>query len=468
MHHYIYDANGERVLKSSSNFIQVEENGTVLDQDISFDNYTTYASPEIVIDAENNYTKHYFEGSTRIVTRLGGDASIFEIGSVQSSKPAAPDSPGKSNKFDATKLQNKQKSDLNHYFKLAGLKTNPGFKAFNDGLKQSQEDKQELRKILKDEAFVTPKNNNQASGIFYYHADHLGSNEIISDDTGKPYEFHLTLPFGETMVEQRKPDSDYYNSWKFTGKELDEEKGLYYYGARFYEPSWSFWMSVDPLVEKYQAWSPYNYTMDNPVKFVDPDGMSVVDPGDLFTSQRAAAIDFSRFYNGRSIMQYREYGSTIYKLEKDGKTYYSYSIAKKGSNASVIPSQNPKDTEKTAYAHTHGGYEKDYDNNNFSGDGTIEGGGDKAYSQYYKIDGYVSTPNGSIKEYNVDTDEEAIISTSDAPSDPKDPTRKNKISPKEDPMIKESIKKINEAGGVLQKKIFPSQNKRYNTMNNQY
>ena len=85
------------------------------------------------------------------------------------------------------------------------------------------------------------------------------------------------MPFGETMVEQRKPDSDYYNSWKFTGKELDEETGLYYYGARFYEPSWSLWLSVDPLAEKYKKWSPYNFTKNNPIRFIDPDGLAPVD-----------------------------------------------------------------------------------------------------------------------------------------------------------------------------------------------
>ena len=76
------------------------------------------------------------------------------------------------------------------------------------------------------------------------------------------------------MVEQRKPDSDYYNSWKFTGKELDEETGLYYYGARFYQPSWSFWMSVDPLVDRRPSLTPYNYVQYNPLNRIDPNGLT--------------------------------------------------------------------------------------------------------------------------------------------------------------------------------------------------
>lgn len=64
----------------------------------------------------------------------------------------------------------------------------------------------------------------------------------------------------------------------FNAKELDAETGLYYYGARYYNPKWSFWFSVDPLAEDYPGWSPYNYTMNNPVRFTDPTGMMTEDP----------------------------------------------------------------------------------------------------------------------------------------------------------------------------------------------
>ena len=276
MHHYIYDANGERVLKSSSNFIQVEENGTVLDQEVTFDNYTTYASPQIVIDANNNYTKHYFEGSTRIVTRLGGNASIFEVEGGPGNKPA-PNIKGQTKRFDVKEIQEGQISDLNYYFSLSTQGTKPSFKPFKKSISTNEDDKLELQNILQkqNDGFIEPKQNQEATAIFYYHADHLGSNEVISNDTGKPHEFHLTLPFGETMAEQRKPVANYYNSWKFTGKELDEETGLYYFGARYYQPSWSVWLSVDPLAEDYQSWSPYNYTMNNPIMLIDPDGRKI-------------------------------------------------------------------------------------------------------------------------------------------------------------------------------------------------
>jgi RHS repeat-associated protein len=67
----------------------------------------------------------------------------------------------------------------------------------------------------------------------------------------------------------------------FNAKELDEENGMYYYGARYYAPP--MFISKDPLFEKYPWMSPYAYTLNNPVKYIDPDGRKVVisyqDPG---------------------------------------------------------------------------------------------------------------------------------------------------------------------------------------------
>ena len=63
----------------------------------------------------------------------------------------------------------------------------------------------------------------------------------------------------------------------FNGKELDTETGLYYYGARYYDPRVSLWLNVDPLAEKYPHVSPYTYTLNNPIKLIDPDGKALAD-----------------------------------------------------------------------------------------------------------------------------------------------------------------------------------------------
>ena len=56
---------------------------------------------------------------------------------------------------------------------------------------------------------------------------------------------------------------------------MDEETGLYYYGARYMNPVASIWYGVDPLAEKYVATGGYVYTLDNPVKLVDSDGRKI-------------------------------------------------------------------------------------------------------------------------------------------------------------------------------------------------
>src|SRR5690554_4446408 len=116
-----------------------------------------------------------------------------------------------------------------------------------------------------------------------YHSDHLGSSTYLTDNFGRPSHYYETLPFGEMIVEHNQSTyykspypttntGDYDNAYKFNGKELDDATGMYYYGARYYDPRMSIFVSVDPLAK--QTMEPYSYVGNNPIMFTDPTGMS--------------------------------------------------------------------------------------------------------------------------------------------------------------------------------------------------
>jgi RHS repeat-associated protein len=65
--------------------------------------------------------------------------------------------------------------------------------------------------------------------------------------------------------------------YQYNGKEKLTDLGInnYDYGARHYDAALGRWFTIDPLAEKYKAWSAYNYTYDNPANNIDPDGRSV-------------------------------------------------------------------------------------------------------------------------------------------------------------------------------------------------
>jgi hypothetical protein len=151
-------------------------------------------------------------------------------------------------------------------------------------------------------------------------------------------------------------------------------------------------------------------------------------PGDLFKTTAGAAKDFGLTYNGKSIKEGQEYGSRIYVVVQGGKTYYTYTEPNTGGDATVNPSKEPAGTKAVADVHSHGKYEAEYDNNNFS----TGPKSDEEDNNNTGLTGYLTTPNGSLKKYDPKTQTQTTVST-DLPSDPKDPDRKNKISPDQAP-----------------------------------
>jgi|GEM_PF-2696994 len=138
--------------------------------------------------------------------------------------------------------------------------------------------------------------------IYYYHPDYLGSVEFITDMRGDPYQFFLNTIWGENLQNQLAFNTTAFSSrFRFNGKEWDEETGNFYYGARYYDPKISVWLSVDPLLKHHE--SPYSYTSNNPIILIDPDGM------DTTFASKAAQQRINDTYN--------EVLSRMSDLEKD-------------------------------------------------------------------------------------------------------------------------------------------------------
>ena len=102
------------------------------------------------------------------------------------------------------------------------------------------------------------------------HCDYLGSTSYITDAKGNITQFDAYLPYGELLVDEHSSSEEM--PYKFNGKELDQETGLYYYRARYMNPVTSLWFGVDPVAEKYMNLSAFIYCYGNPIRFIDFDG----------------------------------------------------------------------------------------------------------------------------------------------------------------------------------------------------
>jgi RHS repeat-associated protein len=116
---------------------------------------------------------------------------------------------------------------------------------------------------------------------YYTHSDHLGSTGFITDDQGGLAEHLQYFPGGETWVSEHPSQPV---PQQYTGKELDSETNLYYYGARYYDPRTQVWQTPDPALGSYLDGAPaggvyhspnlalYTYAQHNPIRLNDPTG----------------------------------------------------------------------------------------------------------------------------------------------------------------------------------------------------
>jgi len=107
--------------------------------------------------------------------------------------------------------------------------------------------------------------------IQFYHGDHLGSVNLVTDEEGRVVQRIEYKPFGEPYLIEGQNVSPH----KFTGKRLDESTGLYYFGGRYYDPQLGRFIQPDPLVPNPgnpQDLNRFTYARNNPLKYTDPTG----------------------------------------------------------------------------------------------------------------------------------------------------------------------------------------------------
>jgi len=100
---------------------------------------------------------------------------------------------------------------------------------------------------------------------YYYHSDNLGSTDTVTNITGDIVEKTSYLPYGEV--------SDGGSSrFLYTGQEKDMGTGLYYYGARYYDPSFKHFIQPDTVIGDIynpQDLNHYSYVRNNPYRYTD-------------------------------------------------------------------------------------------------------------------------------------------------------------------------------------------------------
>ena len=325
---YTYNAAGERIMKSYGTMEGVYINGAP--QGITFhetDNFTLYPASILSVN-KNRFTKHYFIGDKRIASRIGTGLFNNVYGRNGSYVTAGQQ--------DYAERMNQIQKQKETYYKQQGIA--PGVPTMKGAYGDPENTGVGYNTVITElgdhsvpEGWIqTPKHNttegnepgapiswndptnpeNPQPGYgyvdndttkeetFFYHSDHLGSTSYITDSKGNITQYDAYLPYGELLVDEHSSSEDM--PYKFNGKEMDAETGLYYYGARYLNPVTCLWYGVDPLAEKYKEIGSYVYCADNPINLFDPDGQKFI-------------------YNAQGKFLRKEGKDNLVYIERDGK-----------------------------------------------------------------------------------------------------------------------------------------------------
>jgi len=328
---YWYDTDGNRTVKEHLGGEAVWVNSAPAGQRTDSVAYTIYPSAYISVTGDR-WTKHYYVGSERIASRTGTLSGGFASLNIGDSNSAGN---GLGMTIDYGIMCSAEEDSIDSLYSRFGVP----YEARHGGTSRENgwhlylpigHNGEDDGNNTTDTPDIAQDRNlphlNGDSQVYFYHRDHLGSTMSVTDSLGATVQQVEYTPWGEVFVERRFGSSGYESPYLFNGKELDEETGLYYYGARYYDPKLSVWYSTDPMQMDYPWVSTYGYCIDNPVKwydfngedwYQDEDGTLQYNPNvhsqkNLKGSQK---YKFPEWNDEKHGIHYRTDGSILYKNE---------------------------------------------------------------------------------------------------------------------------------------------------------
>ena len=312
---YVYDEKfAHRLVSAGDRHYKYDSNGNVIcEQDGVFDGAEPETYHKITQEDEDVYSTDYAWGYYRDSSKKGMRESkryrrvytwnernllVSSVDSTYSTAYVYGQDGQRSNKYT-------QNSETLYFNKMWTLHTDSGNNIYG-GQSSKHIYLGESRIVTKLNSGTSPTYQEEYYKQYFYHSDHLGSASLVSDYKGDEYQRIEYTPYGESWVEKTQNVGLEYLPYKFTGKEMDEETGLYYYGARYMDPKYSRWLSTDPALGEYIPKAPinedakkynqnlpgmggvfnhinsnlYHYAGNNPIKYIDPNGRE----DDYFTS----------------------------------------------------------------------------------------------------------------------------------------------------------------------------------------